>query len=107
MKSYRILITSLRTNKPYSSILDSVKIATDTCFGVIQNSVYFFEIFYAKIAYKIKSETNYIRSTITTTFANVYYTQLINNKLKNPKSYDILESANLPIYTNIQHNTFL
>ncbi|GAT75809.1 Map1-related protein [Ehrlichia ruminantium] len=104
-RSYRMSMISAMTNR-YKLPLEGINTLPDTGIRIFQKCVYFFKIFYAKIAYNVKVSKKYTIPNRITIFTNRYYNKTTDNKLKNTRFFNIQKLAKLFTHTTIQHNTF-
>ncbi|GAT78967.1 Map1-related protein [Ehrlichia ruminantium] len=104
-RSYRMSMISAMTNR-YKLPLEGINTLPDTGIRIFQKCVYFFKIFYAKIAYNVKVSKKYTIPNIISIFTNRYHNKITDNKLKNTRFFNIQKLPKLFIHTTIGHNTF-
>ncbi|QLK58295.1 P44/Msp2 family outer membrane protein [Ehrlichia ruminantium] len=106
IRGYRISTILDMTNRYYKLPLECINTLPDTGIRIFQSCVYFFKVFYAKIAYNVKVSKKYTIPNIISIFTNRYHNKITDNKLKNTRFFNIQKLPKLFIHTIIGHNTF-
>ncbi|CAI27414.1 P44/Msp2 family outer membrane protein [Ehrlichia ruminantium] len=106
IRIHRMSMISAMTNRYYKLPLEGINTLPDTGIRIFQSCVYFFKVFYAKIAYNVKVSRKYTIPNIISIFTNRYHNKITDNKLKNTRFFNIQKLPKLFIHTIIGHNTF-